>query len=343
MSNPLHLQEVKEEEEECKIFKGFKSVVVNDLKDSSNYYKFINNCKGFLDKVQKDQQFMDSEKGRKSLEQTQEKINRHLALDFGDILDELDPNRKVVILEIENTIWLVTTEQLPDCDEPLLTVMINNGSKKSKNKPEKWTYYIYVRKFGLEFIEFLCKTHEVILYTNLERELATAIIDAFQSIKRFIQFQFVIAGKPFWKTIYKQFRPVKSIDNIVGGWEYPNTYKDKFIVLDSESISYMEHYEDIFVPILPIVVSNRGQDTGILMTTNGPTRRQKLRSKKPAKRGSSLKGLSDNEDPFDIQASLNNHWLFYLKQLLGQSLGFEGTNSELLKSVSISCLALDKI
>ena len=43
----------------------------------------------------------------------------------------------------------------------------------------------------------------------------------------------------------------------------------------------------------------------------------------------------------DIQTSLGNHWLFYLKQLLTQSLMPSHTNTELLRSVTISHLGKD--
>ena len=114
----------------------------------------------------------------------------------------------------------------------------------------------YVRKFGLEFLDFLCKTFDVILYTNLDQEIATVIIDSFNSLKPNIEFRVVIWGKPFWKSVYRQAKPVKSLDNIIA----PEN-KDKFLILDSESISYLEKYEDIFIPLLPIMISDKNLNT----------------------------------------------------------------------------------
>ena len=119
-----------------------------------------------------------------------------------------------------------------------------------------------MRKFGLEFLDFLCRTYDTVLYTNLERELATAITDAFKKLKPNIDFKIMICGKPFCKSIYKQPRPVKSFDNII-----PLEHKDKFLILDSESISYLENYEDIFIPLIPIASSDKHVNTGITKTS----------------------------------------------------------------------------
>lgn len=331
-----NIQEIKEEEEEEKVVKNFKSVIVNDLKDSSNYYRFINNCKNYLEKMHNDKAWFSTEKGWRTVRTVQDKINKHISFNFEDAFEDMEEGKRIIILEIENSICLVTKELIPDCEEPLLTVTINSSKQKQKPK-EKINYYVYVRKFGLEFLEFLCKTHDVILYTNLERELAATIIDAFRKIKKFIEFGFLIWGKPFWKHVYKHARPIKSLDNIIS-----DESKDRFLILDSECLSYLEKYEDIYVPILPIVPTKINVDGSFLPNNGMANTMNKVKGRKVHKRQSSQKMLLPKFEAHDVQSSLNNHWLFYLKQLLTQSFGIEYTNTELLKSVSISCLTLEK-
>lgn len=163
----------------------------------------------------------------------------------------------------------------------------------------------------------------------MERDLATAIIEAFANIKPNIEFKMMIWGKPFWNTIYRQPRPVKSLDNII-----PLEHKDKFLILDPESISYLQNYEDIYIPLLPIASSEKHVNTGITKTSWD----NRQRNRKLQKRNSSFKLIGTTEVQDDIQSSLSNHWLFYLKQLLSQSVMPEYTNTELLKSVTISYL-----
>lgn len=217
----------------------------------------------------------------------------------------------------------------------MMTITMKQGKGKSKGK-DKWNYHVYLRKFGLEFLEFLCKSHDIILYTSMERELTTTIVDAFRSIKKFINFSYIIWGKPFVKSIYRLSRPVKSLDNII-----PLESKEKFLILDSESLSYLENYEDIFIPMLPICPLGNGASSG-WKTSHHPGRRR-MRASKVHRRQSSLKWFAESEDSVDIQTNLNNPCLFYLKQLLTQSFGLQHTNSELLKSVSIHNLTLERI
>lgn len=331
-----NVQEIKEEEEEKKVVKNFKSVIVKDLKDSSNYYRFINNWKNYLEKVQSDKAWYWTDKGQSTVRTVQDKINNHISFNFEDAFEDMEEGKRIIILEIENTICLVTKELIPDCEEPLLTVTINSSKQKQKPK-EKMNHYVYVRKFGLEFLEFLCKTHDVILYTNLERELASTIVDAFKKIKKFIEFAFLICGKRFWKKVYKHARPIKSLDNIIS-----DESKDRFLILDSECLSYLEKYEDIYVPILPIVPTANNVDSNVLAQNCLSSTLNKFKGRKMHKRQSSQKALLPKFEATDVQSSLNNHWLFYLKQLLTQSFGIEYTNTELLKSVSISCLTHEK-
>mmetsp|Transcript_17384 Transcript_17384/g.20180 ORF Transcript_17384/g.20180 Transcript_17384/m.20180 type:complete len:86 (+) Transcript_17384:338-595(+) len=82
--------------------------------------------------------------------------------------------------------------------------------------------------------------------------------------------------------------------------------------------------------------SSTGNFRGLRTTNNVPSKAKKLH-----KRQSSLKIICNDEDPFDIQASLDNHCLFYLKQLLSQSFLPKHTNTELLRSVTISYLGVE--
>lgn len=253
----------------------FKSVIVQNLKDTGNYYKFIEYSKHFVSKVEKDKQWFFSESGYRAVKMAQDKINKHISFDFDE--DNKHEQKKIIILEIENTIWLVTKQQLPDWDDPMFTVTLSSSRKNTEK--EVVERYIYVRRFGLEFLDFLWKTHDVILYTNLDRNLASGIIKAFQSIKKSIEFEFIIWGKPFWKPIYKAFRPIKSVDTIISEED-----KERFIILDSESISYLEKYDDIYIPIIPILSSESNWKDKVLHTAHEPKRGIKLRGRKVRRR-----------------------------------------------------------
>ena len=105
---------------------GFKNIVVNNLKDSDNYYRFIHNCKLFLVKIQRDREWFYNEKNYKQLKTAQNKINKHIWLDFEQSFQNNDESKKIIILEIENSILLASKKMLADWEEPLLSVTTSN-------------------------------------------------------------------------------------------------------------------------------------------------------------------------------------------------------------------------
>ena len=216
------------------------------------------------------------------------------------------------------------------------------------NKVKKKNYNVYLRRFGLEFLEFLCQNHEVILYTYLETEITSAIIKSFQGLKSGINFAFIIWGKEFHKNIYGLLKPVKSLNKIIpwGGNKSGETtsereyLKNKFLILDSDILSYYQNFEDIHVPILPIMIHDlQNSPDADSSSIRRSSKVHRLKGRMLHKRQSSLKNFSNNKEKFIVQEHLKNHCLFYLKQLLSQSFGGEYWNTELIRSVSISCLA----
>ena len=250
----------EEEDEEIKPSSRFKYAIVKDLKDTENYYRFIQNWKPYLSKIQKDKDWFQRPKYLKLVKSLQNKINKHINFSFDEMVQTLDETKKIIILEIENSICFVSNRILPDWEEPQI-VINNTGSKKQKYK-DKSSSYVYVRRFGLEFLDFLWKSYDVILYTNLDQEIATIIIESFTKIKPNIEFKVLICGMSFCKWVYKQSRPVKSLDKIIS----PEN-KDRFLILDSESISYLENYEDILIPMLPILISDKDLNTYVPKTS----------------------------------------------------------------------------
>jgi hypothetical protein len=224
---------------------NFKSVVVKDLKDSANYLKFISNSSQFLSKLKSEKSWLKHNRYRRTLKINQEKIDAHISVDFSKSLKSMNKGQRIVILEIENTILFLSDTILVDYEEPLMTLAVSSLDKSKRKLQSK---YLYVRKFGLEFLDFLCKTHDVILYTTLDTEVISVIIEMFQQIKKDIKFVFLVSGKPFIKKIHIYPYPIKSLNKFID-----ENHLDKFLILDCESLSYMTKYEDIFIPILPIV------------------------------------------------------------------------------------------
>lgn len=256
----------------------------------------------------------------------QEKIDMHISVDFTKSFETMAEGQRIVILEIENTIWFLSDVVIDDFEEPLMSLTVFNQQKKMYvNK------YLYVRKFGLEFLDFLCKTHDVILYTTLDAEVINAIIGMFQQFKRNIQFLFVVAGRSFLKHIHGRSKSIKSLNKFIN----ENT-ADKFLILDCESLSYLAKFEDIFIPILPIHLSHKISSDNDQHELTSLSKTNRLRPKRVMKRQSSQKLIWRGIIGTNVQDGLNNHCLFYLKQLLAQSFGLEYTNTELLKSVSLS-------
>jgi len=54
--------------------------------------------------VQKDKQWYFNENGDKTIKQAQEKIDKHISFSFTDALEGMEQTRRIVIIEIENTI-----------------------------------------------------------------------------------------------------------------------------------------------------------------------------------------------------------------------------------------------
>ncbi|CAI2386322.1 unnamed protein product [Moneuplotes crassus] len=324
----------------------FKYVVVKNLKDSSNYFRFINNCSQYMAKLQKDKHWVDKNKNKKILESVQKKIDNRINIDFSDALHVMNDGKRFVFIEIENTICKVTEEPVEECSIDPLVITLSKGAKGHKNKAKR-KFFVYIRKFGLEFLEFLCLNHEVILYTHLEKDITEGLISTFHEWKEGIDFAFVICGKPFYKSISNKIGPIKSLNKIIPSIEnldmneeeYTDFIKSRFLILDCEVLSYLQNFEDVHVPILPIKV----QDDLWLSSLNMPRIKpsssyNKIKRKHLQRRQSSLKDLQASTPYFTFEESLKNHCLFYLKQLLSQSLGLAQDNSELLRSVSISCL-----
>ncbi|CAI2359091.1 unnamed protein product [Moneuplotes crassus] len=333
----------KDDMEEEKI--EFKNVVVNNLKDSSNYFRFINNCPQYMAKLQKDKHWVEKHKNKKVMQRVQKKIDNRINIDFAEALLEMEEGKRFVFIEIENTVCKVTDEPIEGCADPIVITQVK-GTKGHKNKTKK-KLYIYIRRFGLEFLEFLCINHEVILYTHLEKDITEILVNTFHNLKEGIDFAFVICGKPFSKTITNNIGPIKSLNKIIPTMDsldkdeesYREFIRNKFLILDCDVLSYYEHFEEIHVPILPIVI----QDDVSLSCLNMPKIStsptcNKIKRKHLQRRQSSLKDLRNVGQSLRLEESIKNHCLFYLKQLLSQSLGLEQDKAELLRSVSISCL-----
>lgn len=322
----------------------FKSVVVKNLKDAGNYYKFIQNWSQYMAKLQKDKHWLSLRKNKRVLEIVQGKIDDRIHIDFTEALKEMEEHKRFVFLEVDNTIWKITEEVLDGWADPLVLKCVRitkDGNRESKK------IYVYLRKFGLEFLEFLWMNHEVILYTHLEKEITEVLISTFHNLKEGIDFAFVIWGKPFWKSINGTIGPVKSLNKIIPSRETldqdPETYEEfirnKFLILDAEILSYYHNFEDIHIPILPIGID----DDKFMSNINVPSIKpswsySKIKKKMSNRRQSSLKNLRSGGASWSVEDSLKNHCLFYLKQLLSQSWSEQVGSSDLLRSVSISCL-----
>eukprot|EP00344_Euplotes_crassus_P005607 CAMPEP_0197014410 /NCGR_PEP_ID=MMETSP1380-20130617/70180_1 /TAXON_ID=5936 /ORGANISM="Euplotes crassus, Strain CT5" /LENGTH=156 /DNA_ID=CAMNT_0042439433 /DNA_START=518 /DNA_END=988 /DNA_ORIENTATION=- len=100
----------KDDMEEEKI--EFKNVVVNNLKDSSNYFRFINNCPQYMAKLQKDKHWVEKHKNKKVMERVQKKIDNRINIDFAEALLEMEEGKRFVFIEIENTVCKVTDEPI---------------------------------------------------------------------------------------------------------------------------------------------------------------------------------------------------------------------------------------
>lgn len=339
-------QFLNKEESKEDVKDKFKYVVVKNLKDSSNYFRFINNWPQYMAKLQKDKHWLEQAKNKRSLELVQNKIDKRIHIDFSDALQEMENGKRFVFLEIDNTIWKITEEPVEGCEDPIVITHSKSNRNHPRDKSQR-KLYVYLRRFGLEFLEFLCVNHEVILYTHLDKEITEFIISTFHDMKEGIDFAFVIWGKPFNKSINNNVGPIKSLNKIIPTMEslsqdedsYREFIKQKFLILDWDILSYYENFEDIHVPILPIVVQDEVWMSTLNMPQLAPTwSYEKIKRNNLHRRQSSLKDLRDAYQNLTFEESLKNHCLFYLKQLLSQSLGMEQDNSELLKSVSISWL-----
>lgn len=82
----------------------FKSVVVEDLKDSANYFKFIFNSSQFLSNLKSDKSWVKHSRHRKVLKSVQEKIDMRISVDFTKSFETMAEGHRIIILEIENTI-----------------------------------------------------------------------------------------------------------------------------------------------------------------------------------------------------------------------------------------------
>jgi hypothetical protein len=72
-------------------------------------------------------------------------------------------------------------------------------------------------------------------------------------------------------------------------------------------LSYLEKYEDIYVPILPIVPTKINVDGSFLPNNGMANTMNKVKGRKVHKRQSSQKMLLPKFEAHDVQSSLNNH------------------------------------
>lgn len=105
-------------------------------------------------KLQKDKHWVDKNKNKKILESVQKKIDSRINIDFSDALHEMNDGKRFVFIEIENTICKVTEEPIEECSIDPLVITLSKGAKGHKNKTKR-KIFVYIRKFGLEFLEFL--------------------------------------------------------------------------------------------------------------------------------------------------------------------------------------------
>mmetsp|Transcript_13973 Transcript_13973/g.13964 ORF Transcript_13973/g.13964 Transcript_13973/m.13964 type:complete len:108 (+) Transcript_13973:800-1123(+) len=105
-------------------------------------------------KLQKDKHWVDKNKNKKILESVQKKIDNRINIDFSDALHVMNDGKRFVFIEIENTICKVTEEPVEECSIDPLVITLSKGAKGHKNKAKR-KFFVYIRKFGLEFLEFL--------------------------------------------------------------------------------------------------------------------------------------------------------------------------------------------
>ena len=84
-----------EKKESCEqgMAERFHSVIVRDLKDSSNYYKFINNWSPFMAKIQRDKLWVQQKKNKRTLSFAQNKIDGKIKIDFTEALQDMEEGK----------------------------------------------------------------------------------------------------------------------------------------------------------------------------------------------------------------------------------------------------------
>lgn len=162
-------------------------------------------------------------------------------------------------MEIDNVVWINTTKKLPNVLEDF---KITQNSEFSNDN--QLVYYVYLREYALKFLQYISSKYEVIVYTTIEKNLATLIVKTIQDFNNKISISIMVSGSLFSDKIMVNDKPVciKSFKKI-----FKDRDPSKVLILDTEAISSFE-YENNFFPLIPIKGEEGLKDAWLLYLKN---------------------------------------------------------------------------
>ena len=125
-------------------------------------------------------------------------------------------------------------------------------------------HYIYLREYALKFLEHISNDYELIIYTKIEKNLATLIMKTIKDFKDTITIDIMISGSFFSKEIKVDENPfyIKSFKKL-----FKDRDPSKVLILDTEALSSFE-YENNFFPLIPIKGEEGLKDACLLYLKN---------------------------------------------------------------------------
>ena len=139
---------------------------------------------------------------------------------------------------------------------------ITQNSDLAEN--QQIVHYIYLREFALKFLEYISNNYELIIYTTIEKNLATLIMKTIKDFKDSISIDIMISGSVFSKELYAKGKTIniKSFKKLI-----KNRDPSKILILDTEAVSSYQ-YENNFVPLVQIKGEEGLKDAWLLYLKN---------------------------------------------------------------------------
>ena len=174
----------------------FTDYIVTDLKHPSSYIKYVTQLGDFAKQI--NSQFSLVKDLKSDIRVIQKTIRQGLTK-LGTVkrtrrnnTGGLSPTtageyKDTIVLEPEDLIFTIQNSRIPDLPPNLVYDIMNDYG-------ETFTQYMYINRFAISFLKYICENFEVIIYSRIKISTLNQLMKQIKSMAPEIRFSAIIGG-----------------------------------------------------------------------------------------------------------------------------------------------------